>query len=106
MDLTVLSVRFPRGELPVRGFRCATCGEEAVEATEAAKAQKFAAKLGLRGPRYSRRRRLLKVGNSTAVTLERAMIDEVLGGAAVGSEVTVGVEGDAIVIRRSPPAEG
>lgn len=101
MELTVLSVRFPRGSLPVKGFRCPVCGEEELLLDEAARARETASRLGLLLPEREVHRSLLRIGNSVGVTLDPSTLREVLGGDQPGVDVVVSVEGDAIVIRRA-----
>lgn len=103
MELTVLSLAFPRGTLPVKGFRCPTCGAEELLLGELAKARETARRIGLLKTGRAERRRLLRVGNSLGITLAPAVVREVLGGVHAGEEVLVGVQGDAIVIRRADP---
>lgn len=98
MEQAILKVRFPLGSLPVRGFKCPTCGEERLPAHEAAEAQHLAEKLGLFGVRDSHTRKLLKTGNSIAVSLDPEMLQAILPGAEPGTAVRVGRQGNHIVI--------
>ncbi|MHB8584775.1 MAG: AbrB/MazE/SpoVT family DNA-binding domain-containing protein [Thermoplasmatota archaeon] len=100
MELTVLTVRYPRGSLPVKGFRCPICGEEEMLLDEAARARSQARGLGLLAPKHEKHRRLLRVGNSLGVTLDPEILREAFGNADPGADVIVAAEGDSIVIRR------
>lgn len=100
MQPALLSVRFPEGTLPAKGFRCPTCGEERLTATESERISTLGRKLGLYGVEQRRTRKLLKTGGSLAVTLDPEMLRDVLGEVRAGTSVEVGRQGDAIVIRR------
>lgn len=99
MEPAILKVRFPVGALPARGFRCPVCGEEELALREAQALGELAHRLGLFGVEDRQRRRLLKNGNSFMVTLDPALVREVLRGAKPGEEIEVGRQGDRIVIR-------
>jgi len=99
---TILEMHFPRGKLPGEGFRCPTCGEEALLAEEVARLQKEAHRLGLYGLEDAQLRKLLRTGNSIAVSLDPNLIRQVLGDRKPGDAVRVGREGRRIVIE---PAE-
>lgn len=101
MELTVLTIRFPRGSLPVKGFRCPVCGEEELLLGEAARARETARRLGLMGPEREEHRSLLRIGNSIGLTIDPEVLRDVVGEAHPGVDVVVSVEGDAIVIRRA-----
>ncbi len=49
MTADILYTHFPRGRLPVRGYRCEKCGYEMIPLEEAKSAQDEAEKLGLYG---------------------------------------------------------
>lgn len=97
----ILKIRFPLGSLPVRGFRCPVCGSESLLASEAQEAQDLARELGLFSVTNRRRRKLLRTGNSIAVSLDPELLREVLPGRKPGDAVFVGRMGDRIVIERA-----
>lgn len=98
MEQAIVKIRFPLGALPVRGLRCPVCGEERIPAGEAEEAQRLAGKLGLFGLQNMHTRKLLKTGNSIAVSLDPDLLHEILPGAEPGTVVKVGRQGDKIVI--------
>lgn len=98
MEEAVLKVHFPEGSLPARGLRCPVCGDERLLASDAKAAQDLAHRLGLYGVEQAERRKLLRTGNSTAVTLPPRLVREVLGGAGPGEAVRVGRQGGRIVV--------
>lgn len=98
MEEAILKVHFPIGSMPVRGYRCPVCGDERLLGAEAAKAQKAAHKLGLFGLEQTQLRKLLKTGNSVAVSLDPELVRDVLGGLEPGGTVRIGRLGNRIVI--------
>lgn len=94
----ILKVHFPRGALPARGFRCPVCGDEQLTGAEAKEVQETAHRLGLYGVEDSRPRKLLRTGNSVAVSLDPELVRNVLRGMKPGGTVRVGRQGDRIVI--------
>lgn len=98
MEPAILKIRFPLGSLPVRGFRCPVCREERLPAQEAEEAQGLAHKLGLYGVEQATTRKLLKTGNSIAVSLDPELLEQILPGAQPGTAVKVGRQGDRIVV--------
>lgn len=102
MNEAVLDVRFPRGTLPTRGFRCPECGNEVVRAEDAKALEAKAREAGFLGLDQGKPRKLLRVGNSLAVTLDPALAREVLRTTKPGTEVRMGRLGKRIVIE---PAE-
>lgn len=104
MDAAILEVRFPRGVLPAKGYRCPRCGREVLLGADAAELQELGHRLGLFGPERKSRRRLMKTGGSIAVTLDPELLRSVLGHARAGAVVEVGLEGERIVIRKPGPA--
>ncbi len=97
MDPAILSVHFPDGDLPAKGFRCTVCSSERVLNLPAL--QQLARKLGLYGVEHASKRTLQRTGSSITVTLDPDLLREVVPGAKPGTKVTVGRQGDAIVIR-------
>lgn len=98
MEETLLKVHFPVGSLPARGYRCPICGDEQLLGSDAAAVQDLAHELGLYGLEDGSDRKLLRTGNSLAVTLPPSLVEEVLGGIGPGGEVRVGRVGDRIVV--------
>lgn len=98
MEEAVLWIRYPRGRIPARGFRCHLCGEEVLIVSDAEKANELARELGLYGLEQFDTRRLIRAGNSIAVTLDPRLVKEVLDGAKAGAKVRVGRLGKRIFI--------
>lgn len=94
----VLRFNYPRGSLPARGFRCASCGHESLRAEDVEALQQLARTLGMYGIDRMQTRRLLRTGGSLAVTLDPELLKEVIGDAKAGTQVKVGREGNRIVI--------
>jgi DNA-binding MarR family transcriptional regulator len=99
----VIDVQFPRGALPVAGYRCPEDGEEMFDGEAVQRAQERARELGLFGAERVTRRKLRQVGSSLSVTLDPEVLEKILPGAKPGDEVEVGLEGDKIVVRRVSP---
>lgn len=99
MEPTILQLNYPRGSLPVRGFRCPHCGDDAILGADGAKNRELANSLGLFGPSTGKsRRKLMKTGTSIGVTLDRGLLREFLGTDQPGRIVVVSGEGRRIVI--------
>lgn len=96
MDPAILSVHFPEGDLPAKGFRCPVCSSE--RALNLPVLQQLARKLGLYGLEHATERTLQRTGSSITVTLDPELLREVVPNAKPGTKVTVGRQGDAIVI--------
>ena len=47
MEKIILKMHFPRGSLPVEGFKCHKCGDEIIDARTVEEYQHLAQKLGL-----------------------------------------------------------
>lgn len=101
MELTVFMTRYPRAEVPTRGFRCPTCGAEELLLGEAQRVHEIATRLGLTPSTRSERRRLVRIGNSLGVTVSPDALRKTFGTTRAGVELDVTVQGDAIVIRRA-----
>lgn len=101
MEPAVLLVRYPSGELPGRGFRCPVCARETLLLEESARLNDLARKLGLYGLEAHSTRKLLRTGNSIAVSLDPELAREVLGTTKPGAKVRVGRVGDRIVVMRA-----
>lgn len=98
LDEVVLWIRYPRGRVPSRGFRCPICGDESLLLGDGNKADELAHELGLFGLEQVGTRRLLRAGNSIAVTLDPQLVEEVLSGAKPGTKVRVGRLGKRIFV--------
>jgi general stress protein YciG len=96
MQEAVVRIHYPRGTLPVRGFRCPVCGEEEVLAQDAQALQDMARQLGFSGVENRRRRKLQKHGNSTTVSLDPEFLRK--HGKKAGDTVVVAERGDELVI--------
>jgi hypothetical protein len=94
----ILKLHFPLGALPAKGYRCPVCADEVLLGAEAAAVERLARRLGLFGIEGEQVRTLLRTGGSIAVTLDPALVRDVLRGRP-GSAVRVGRQGDRIVIR-------
>ncbi|MHB8584913.1 MAG: hypothetical protein ACYDDF_03640 [Thermoplasmatota archaeon] len=101
MDQVVLTLHYADGSLPVRGYRCPVCSAEMILGPDARTARLTAERLGLLGGSPKETRKLLRSGNSLAVSLDRGMIKEILGEAKPGLTVSVHKQGDRIVIEKA-----
>lgn len=99
MQEAILQMHYPNGTLPVKGYRCPACGNERLLADSAQEAHDTAERIGLLGLESAQTRKLLKTGNSLAVSLDPAWVKEVLLDAKPGTPVRVGRQGNRIVIR-------
>lgn len=97
MQPAILTVHFPEGDLPAKGFRCPVCAAERLLDLPALQA--VARRMGLYGLENASKRKLQRTGTSITVTLDPALLREVLPDADVGTTVLVGRQGDSIVIR-------
>lgn len=97
MRPAILRVHFPRGALPVRGYLCPSCGEDAILAADATLVQELGRSLGLSGVDNRRRRKLQKHGNSTTVSLDPEFLRK--HGIKAGDSVIVAERGDELVIQ-------
>src|SRR5205823_648199 len=93
----VLRVHFPKGALPVNGWKCPKCGEEVLTAEQAAHAQATGRRLGLFGPEHARIRKALKIGSSVGLTLDPEQARDL--GIVPGARIEVGREGDHLTLR-------
>lgn len=99
MSPAIVTMRFPKGTLPASGYRCATCGLDVVGADETQRAFDEARGLGLFGVQNAKRRKLTTVGTSLGVTLDKELREAL--GVVKGDDLEVGLQGDAIVIRKA-----
>ena len=97
MREAIILVHYPRGDLPIKGYRC-SAGHERIPLDEAKRAELTANRLGLFGRQNERRRKLVTVGTSKAVTLPPEDIREVLHSS---TSVIVARVGDHIEIHAS-----
>ncbi|HEX9816255.1 MAG TPA: hypothetical protein VGB18_04685 [Candidatus Thermoplasmatota archaeon] len=98
MDEAIFPVHFPLGQLPARGFRCPTCGEEQLLGSEAQRLERMAHDVGLFGVEDIRERKLLKTGNSLVVTIDPTLAKTVFGTTRPGVRIRIGRLGKRIVI--------
>lgn len=94
----VLQVHFPRGALPATGLRCRVCLHESLPADEVQRVEALAHELGLFGIEDRRKRKLIRAGNSLAVTIDPELAAKTLGTDRPGIEVSVGRMGKRIVV--------
>lgn len=95
----VVELAYPSGTLLAEGFRCPECGEEWFTGEQVDTNQRRATTLGLFGPDRVSRRKLRQVGSSLSVTLDAALLRELMPDVKAGDEVEIGREGKRIVIR-------
>lgn len=100
MSEAVLSMDFPLGKLPVQGYRCPRCGEEIFLGEAVAATQQLAKRLGLYGIEGRGRRTALKIGNSVGLTVDPSTAKAL--GIEPGTELELGIQGDALVIHVAP----
>lgn len=95
----IIQLSYPGGVLPAEGFRCPVCGEEMFTGEQVETNQRRASALGFYGMERVSRRKLRQVGSSLSVTLDPAILRDLMPNAKAGDEVEVGREGKKIVIR-------
>ena len=97
MAPAVVRLRFPRGVLPVEGWRCAVCGEEVVGSQALAGAQRLAQELGLYDPAFPLLRKLTKSGGQLALYIPKQLEAELA--LKQGARVRVFARGREIVVQ-------
>ncbi len=93
---TILQLHFPKGSLPVKGFRCPKCGGEMVLPENAKVAQDLASKLNMFESELPLTRKLTQAGNNLAVHIPKEI--ERLLGLTKGTKVQITVHGDDIIV--------
>jgi len=96
MEQAILTVHFPRGDLPVRGYRCSEHGYELIAPDESSKVEKIAGNLGLYEPQLVLTRKVTKSGGQLAIYVPRDV--EHLLNIKQGTTVRVYIQGDRIVV--------
>ena len=94
----ILQMHFPQGTLPAKGFRCPRCGEEVITGERAQELHDLAMRLGMHGLESEQTRKLLRTGNSIAVSLDPKWVKEVLH-AKPGDTVRIARQGLRLIIR-------
>lgn len=95
-------MHFPLGDLPVKGARCPSCGEEVLSPEQVDHAQQTARRLGLFGPDLRTTRAAIKLGSSTAMTFDHELARR--AGIEPGTELEVDLMGGRIMIIPRPHA--
>lgn len=96
MKESILTVHFPRGSLPGKGYKCEKCGYEVLSAEESEELQKMAEDLGLYEPTTPLRRKITMSGKQLAIYIPKDIKD--LLNLKKGMEVRVYLQGDKIVV--------
>lgn len=89
-------VTMQNNKIKAHGYKCVKCGEEEFSGSEVDKIQKVAESIGIWGYGLKLKRRLQKIGKTTAVYIP-SDIQKYLH-LKPREEVTIGVEGRKIVI--------
>ena len=96
MEPAILTVHFPRGNLPVRGFKCSEHDYELIDSIESSKVEKVAENLGLYEPQLVLARRVTKSGGQLAVYIPKDV--QHLLNLRAGTTVRVYVQGDRMIV--------
>jgi len=96
MRPAVLTVHFPRGDLPVQGYRCPEHGYELIDPVESSKLERTAESLGLYEPQLVLTRKVTKSGGQLAVYIPKDV--QRLLNLRQGTTVRVYVQGDRMVV--------
>jgi hypothetical protein len=96
MKESILTVHFPRGSLPGKGYRCEKCGYEVLSAEEGEELQKIAEDLALYEPTTPLRRKITMSGRQLAIYIPKDIKD--VFNLKKGMEVWVYLQGDKIVV--------
>ncbi|WNZ29554.1 MAG: AbrB/MazE/SpoVT family DNA-binding domain-containing protein [Candidatus Bathyarchaeota archaeon] len=97
MQADILETKFPKGSLPIRGYKCSLCGYELIPFEAAEKVQHLAETLGLFGEVNPLQRKVTKCGNNLAVYIPK-QIEEQLG-LEKGTPIYVWLKNDEICIK-------
>lgn len=101
MEPAIVDITFPRGKLPVHGFRCPQCGEELIQGGTLAQAQALARSLGMAGVELSTVRKAMPIGSSIGATIPRPYLERL--GIEAGTPLTFELHGDHIEMRARGP---
>jgi hypothetical protein len=71
MRPAILTVHFPRGNLPVQGYRCPEHAYELIDPVESSKVERTAESLGLYEPQLVLTRKVTKSGGQLAVYIPK-----------------------------------
>lgn len=71
MRPAILTVHFPRGDLPVQGYRCPEHGYELIDPAESSKVERTAESLGLYEPQLVLTRKVTKSGGNLPCTYRK-----------------------------------
>jgi hypothetical protein len=96
LPAVVLTVHFPRGKLPVQGYRCPEHGYELIDPVESSKLERTAESLGLYEPQLVLTRKVTKSGGQLAVYIPKDV--QRLLNLRQGTTVRVYVQGDRMVV--------
>lgn len=96
MRPAILTVHFPRGDLPVQGYRCPEHGYELIDPAESSKVERTAESLGLYEPQLVLTRKVTKSGGQLAVYIPKDV--QRLLNLRQGTTVRVYVQGDRMVV--------
>jgi len=96
MRPAILTVHFPRGDLPVQGYRCPEHGYELIDPVESSKVEKAAESLGLYEPQLVLTRKVTKSGGQLAVYIPKDV--QRLLNIRQGTTIRVYVQGDRMVV--------
>ena len=103
MDAAIVEVSFPRGRIPVAGYRCGECGEELIPGGTLGRAQELARGLGLVGVEHSDTRKAMLIGGSVGATIPPAQLQRL--GIKPGTELSFELVGDHIELRVRDPGK-
>lgn len=103
MDVAIVEVAFPRGRLPVRGYRCPRCGEELIPGGVLSAAQSLARSLGMAGVERSEVRKAMAIGSSIGATIPKAYLERL--GIAAGTPLAFELHADHIEVRVETPTD-
>ena len=90
-------MHFPRGSLPVEGFKCQECGDEIIDARTVEEYQHLAQKFGLYEPEFPLLRTITRSGKQLALYLPREI--EKMFGLEKGMKVRIFTRGDEIIVQ-------
>jgi len=96
MRPAILAVHFPRGNLPVQGYRCPEHAYELIDPGESSKVERMAESLGLYEPQLVLTRKVTKSGGQLAVYIPKDV--QRLLNMRQGTTVRVYVQGDRMVV--------